>query len=76
MDDWTHPYPDFDPPEPHPPLLDQGGREIEARRARAQRAEAAHLCELEQAEGQGADPHALTDVPRPWAAPPGAALTF
>ena len=76
MDDWTHHYPDFDAPEPHPPLLEQGGREIEARRARARMAEAAHPCELEQAERQGADAHALTDVARPLAAPPGAALTY
>lgn len=76
MDDWTHHYPDFDAPEPHPPLLDQGGRENEASRALARRAEAAHPCELERAEGQVADGHALTDVPRPLAAPPGVALSF
>ena len=76
MDDWTHHYPDADALEPHPPLLDQGRREIEARRARARRAEAAHPCELEQAEGQGVDAHALTDVPRPFATPPSAAWTF
>lgn len=78
MDDWTYRHPDINSPDTQPTLLDQDWRAIEARRLRAQQADAASQGELEQAEGLDAvgDAHALKIVPLPFAPPPGAALTF
>ncbi len=46
MDDWTNTYPDVDPPESQPTLLDQDRRAIEDRHVRARQAEAARVAEL------------------------------
>ena len=77
MDDWTYPDQDVDVPDTQPPLLFEDGRVMEARRARAQRAAAARVAELEPTQvvdvvGHRAEP----DVPLPFATPPGVALTF
>lgn len=50
MDDWTYPYADVEVLDTQPPLLNEDGRVLEARRARAQRAEAARVTELEQTQ--------------------------
>ena len=77
MDDWTYPYPDVDVPDTQPPLQFETGRVMEARRARAQRAAAARVAELEQAQAFDAvGSPAEADVPLPFATPPGVALTF
>ena len=77
MDDWTYPYPDVDPRDTQPTLLDQDRRVMEARRARAQRAEAARVAELEQTQALDAvGSPAEADVPLPFATPPSAALAF
>ncbi|MHA6522961.1 hypothetical protein [Tessaracoccus sp. G1721] len=77
MDDWTYPYPDVEVPDTQPPLLDEDGRVMEARRARAQQAEAARVAELEQTLAfDAAGSPAAADIPLPFATPPGAALTF
>ncbi len=77
MDDWTYPYPDVDPPESQPTLLDQDRRAIEDRHIRARQAEAARVAELEQTPALDAVGNAAeADVLLPFAAPPGAALTF
>lgn len=77
MDDWTYPYPDVDPPESQPTLLDQDRRAIEDRHVRARQAEAARDAELEQTQALDAvgNPDEA-DVALPFAAPLGAALTF
>lgn len=78
MDDWTYPYPDVDPPESQPTLLDQDRRAIEDRHVRARRAEAARDAELEQTQAVDVCLGYLAeaDVPLPFATPPGVALTF
>ena len=77
MDDWTYPYPDVDPPESQPTLLDQDRRAIEDRHVRDRQAEAARVAELEQTQALDAVGNpAEADVLLPFAAPPGAALTF
>ena len=77
MDDWTYPYPDVDPPESQPTLLDQDRRAIEDRHVRARQAEAARVADLEQTQALDAVGNpAEADVLRPFAARPGAALTF
>ena len=74
MDDWTNTYPDVDPPESQPTLLDQDRRAIEDRHVRARQAEAARVAELEQTQALAAfGNHAEADVPLPFASPPGAA---
>ena len=75
MDDY--PYPDVDPSESQPTLLDQDRRAIEDRHVRARQAEAARVAELEQTQTFDAVGHpAEADVPLPFATPPGVALTF
>jgi len=77
MHDRTCPYPDADPPEDRPTLLDQDWLVMEARRARARQAEAARVAELQQTQAAGVvGNHAEADTPVPFATPPGAALTF
>lgn len=77
MDDWTYPYPDVDVPDTQPPLLFEDRRVMEARRSRAQQAEAARVAELEQTQAlDDVGNPAEADVPLPFATPPGAALTF
>lgn len=77
MDDWTYPYQDVDVPDTQPPLLFEDGLAIEARRARAQRAEAARVAELEQTQAVDVvGNHAEADVPLPFATPPGVSLAF
>ena len=77
MDDWTYAHADAEVPDTQPPLLDEDGRAMEARRARAQQAEAARVAELEQTQALAAFGNpAEADVPLPFASPPGAALTF
>ena len=77
MDDQTDPYPDVDVPDTQPPLLHQDGRVMEARRARAQQAEAARVAKPEQAQAFDAvGSPAEADVPLPFATQPSAALTF
>ena len=50
---------------------------MEARRARAQQAEAARVAELQQTQAfDAAGSPAEADLPLPFATPPGAALTF
>ena len=77
MDDWTHPYQDVDVHDAQPPLLHEDGRVMEARRARAQQAEAARVAEIEQTQAldAGGSP-AEADVPLPFATPPGVSLAF
>ena len=41
MDDWTYAHADAEVPDTQPPLLHEDGRVMEARRARAQQAQAA-----------------------------------
>lgn len=73
MDDWTYPYPDVDPPESQPTLLDQDRRAIEDRHVRARQAEAARVAELEQTQAlDGVGNQVEADVPLPYATPPGA----
>lgn len=77
MDDWTYPYPDVEVPDTQRSLLHEGRRVMEARRARAQQAEAARVAELDQAPAfEAADSPAEADIPLPFATPPGVALTF
>ena len=77
MDDWTYAHADAEVPDTQPPLLDEDGRAMEARRARAQQAEAARVAELEQPQALDAVVNpAEADVPLPFATPPSAALTF
>ncbi|WP_232547409.1 hypothetical protein [Propioniciclava soli] len=77
MDDWTCPYPDVDPPESQPTLLDQDRRAIEDHHARAQQAEATRVAELQQTQAVDVvGNQAEADVPRLFATPLGAALTF
>ena len=77
MDDWTYPYPDVEVPDTQPPLLHEDWRVMEARRARAQQAEAARVAELEQAHAvDGVGNQVEADVPLPFATPPGVALAF
>ena len=80
MDYQTDPYPDVDVPDTQPALpalLNQDWRVMEARRARAQRAEAARVAELEQAHAvDGVGNQVEADVPLPFATPPGVALAF
>lgn len=77
MDDWTYPYPDVDVPDRQPPLQFEDGRVMDARRARAQRAAAARVAELEPTQAVDVVGHrAEPDVPLPFATPPSAALTF
>ncbi|WP_300079227.1 hypothetical protein [Propioniciclava sp.] len=76
MDDWTYDV-DADVPDTQPPLLHEDGRAMEARRARAQQAEAARVAELQQTQAfDAAGSPAEADLPLPFATPPGAALTF
>lgn len=77
MDDWTYAHADAEVPDTQPPLLHQEGRVMEARRARAQQAEAARVAELERAQAfDAAGSPAEAEVPLPFAARPGVALTF
>ena len=77
MDDWTYAHADAEVPDTQPPLLDEDGRVMEARRARAQQAEAARVAELELTQAfVAAGSPAEADVPRLFATPLGAALTF
>ena len=77
MDDWTYAHADAEVADTQPPLLDEDGRVMEARRARAQQAEAARAAELEQTQALDAvGSPAEADVPLPFATPPGVALTF
>ncbi len=77
MDDWTYAHADAEVPDTQPPLLDEDGRAMEARRARAQQAEAARVAELQQTQAfDAAGSPAEADLPLPFATPPGAALTF
>lgn len=78
MDDRTYPYPDVDEPDTQPPLLNEDERVTEARRVRAQQVEASRVDELELMDVPHIvrDPRLDTDVPLPFAAPPGAAPTI
>ena len=77
MDERTYPYSDVEPLDTQPPLLFEDGRVMEARRARAQQAEAARVAELEQTQALDAVGNPAEEgVPLLFAAPPGAALTF
>ena len=77
MDDCTYPYPDVDEPDTQSTLLNQDGLAIEARRARAQQAEAAGVAELEQTQAVDVvGNHAEADVPLPFATPPGVSLAL
>lgn len=77
MDDWTYAHADAEVPDTQPPLLHEDGRAMEARRARAQQAEAARVAELQQTQAfDAAGSPAEADLPLPFATPPGAALTF
>ena len=77
MDDWTYAHADAEVPDTQPPLLHQEGRVMEARRARAQQAEAARVAELERAQAfDAAGSPAEAEVPLPFAARPGVALTL
>lgn len=77
MDDWTYTHPDLDVPDTQPPLLNEDEPVVEARRARARQAEAAHVAELQQTQAAGVVGNpAEADVPLPFATPPSAALTF
>jgi len=77
MDDWTYAHADAEVPDTQPTLLHQDGRVMEARRARAQQAEAARVAKLEQAQAFDAvGSPAEADVPLPFATQPSAALTF
>lgn len=77
MDDWTYHSPAFDVPDTQSPLLFEDGRVMEARRTRAQQAEAARVAELEQTQAVDVvGNHAEADVPLPFAMPPGVSLAF
>lgn len=77
MDDWTYAHADAEVPDTQPPLLDEDGRAMEARRARAQQAEAARVAELQQTQAfDAAGSPAEADLPLPFATPPSAALTY
>ena len=77
MNDWTYTYPVVDPPDTQPTLLFEDGRVMEVRLARAQRAEAARVAELEQTQApDDVGNPAEADVPLPFATPPGVALSF
>lgn len=77
MDDWPYPYPDVDPRESQPTLLDQDRGAIEDRHVRARQAEATRVAELQQTQAfDAAGSPAEIDVPLPSARPPGVALTF
>ena len=77
MDDWTYHSPAFDVPDTRSPLLFEGGRVMEARRTRAQQAEAARVAELEQTQAVDVvGNHAEADVPLPFATPPGVSLAL
>ena len=69
MDDWTYHSADVEVSDTPPPLLNEDGRVMEARRTRAHEAEAARVAELEQAQAEA-------DVPPLSATPPSVALTF
>lgn len=76
MDDWTYDV-DADVPDTQPPLLHEDGPVMEARRSRAQRAEAARVAELEQTQAlESVGNPAEADVPLPFATPRGAAPTY
>ena len=76
MDERTYPYSDVEPLDTQPPLLFEDGRVMEVRLARAQRAEAARVAELEQTQApDDVGNPAEADVPLPFATPPSAALT-
>lgn len=77
MDDWTCSYWDVNVPDTQPALLFEDGLVMEARRARAQQAEAARVAELEQTQAlDDVGNPAEADVPLPFATPPSAALTL
>ena len=78
MDDWTYPYPDVDPQDTQPALVDRDWRVIEARRVRVERAEAACIAPLERTEARDGvgDLHTYTEIALAFAAPSGAALTL
>ena len=77
MDDWTYAHADAEVPDTQPSLLHQDGRVMEARRARAQQAEAARVAELERAQAfDAAGSPAEAEVQLPFATRPGVALTF
>lgn len=77
MDDWTYAHADAEVPDTQPPLLHEDGRVMEARRARAQQAEAARVADLVQAQAFDAVGNpAEAGVTLPFATPPGVALTF
>ena len=77
MDERTYPYSDVEPLDSQLNLLDRDWRVVEDHHARAPQAEAARVAELKQTQAldSGGNP-AEADVPLPFAAPPGAALTF
>lgn len=74
MDHWTYHSTDVEVPDTPPPLLNEDSLVGEVRRARAKQAETARVSEREQTHAVGSP--AETDVPLPFATPPGAALTF
>lgn len=77
MDDWTYVHADAEVPDTQPTLLFEDGRVMEVRLARAQRAEAARIAELEQTQAVDVVVnHAEADVPLPFATQPSAALAF
>ena len=77
MDDWTCSYWDVNVPDTQPALLFEDGLVMEARRVRAQQAEAARVAELEQTQAlDDVGNPAEADVPLPFATPPSAALTL
>lgn len=77
MDDCTYADADADVTDTQPQPQFEGRRVMEARRARAQQAEAARVAELEQTQALDAVGSPVdADVPLPFATPPGLALTF
>ncbi len=77
MDARTRPYPDVDPTDAQPLLLDRSWCAIANRDVRAGRAEAAWIAEPPHAHAVDiVRNHAEADVPPLFATPRGAALTF
>lgn len=77
MDDWPYSYRDVDVPDTQTARLNGDGPVMEARRSRAQQAEAARVAELEQTQAFDAvGSPAEADVPLPFATPPGVSLAF
>ena len=77
METYPYPYPDVDVPDTQPAHLNQDWLVMEARRVRAQQAEAARRAEIEHTHAlDSVGNQAEADVPLPFATPPGAAPTF